>query len=146
MIMRIGRNSLNMAVARLIAQRGTCQRGRVGCVITQDGRVVSTGYVGAPSGLPHCKDTGCEIGANGGCSTTSHAEAGAIAFAARKGTPLEGSTLYITMSPCETCAKLIINAGIKKVIYGDEYRDAKGLELLIVAGLSVSQEVDNYED
>ena len=137
MAKRIGRDELNMRIAQLIAMRGTCQRGMVGCVITQDGRVVSTGYVGAPSGLPHCKDTGCEIGANGGCSTTSHAEAGAIAFAARKGVSLEGATLYVTMSPCDTCAKLIINAGIRCIIYKDGYRDTAGLELLVMAGLEV---------
>lgn len=144
---RIGRHTLNMAIAKLISQRGTCQRGRVGCVITQDGRIVSTGYVGAPAGMPHCLDEGCEIGANLGCSTTSHAEAGAIAFAARRGVVLEGSTLYTTLSPCETCAKLIINAGVKNVYYHDEYRDTKGLELLILAGLTVTREVTyTYED
>ena len=147
MITRIGRDELNMRIAQLMAMRGTCQRGSVGCVITQDGRVVSTGYVGAPAGMPHCPDEGCDMGPNGGCRTTSHAEAGAIAFAARKGVILEGSTLYVTLSPCETCAKLIINAGIREVYYKEPYRDTSGLELLIVAGLKVRQEVTyQYDD
>jgi len=132
---RILRDVLNMSIATLIAQRGTCTRAQVGCVITIDNRIVSTGYVGSPSGLPHCLDDGCIIGLDGGCTRTSHAEAGAIAFAARKGISLEGSTMYVTLSPCTSCAKLIINAGIKRLFYLKQYRDISGLELLGKAGI-----------
>lgn len=136
---RVGRHTLNMMIAQLISQRSTCNRAQVGCVITQEGRIVSTGYGGAPSGLPHCMDVGCKIGPDGGCIRTSHAEAGAIAFAARKGVALEGATLYVTLSPCLSCAKLIINAGISRVYYLEPYRDLSGIELLEKAGVSVSQ-------
>lgn len=132
---RIGRHTLNMKVAELMAERSTCTRAKVGCVISVSGRIISTGYAGAPSGVPHCIDVGCEIGSDGGCSTTLHAEAGAIAFAARKGVVLEGSTLYVTLSPCRSCAKLILTAGIKEVFYRKEYRDTSGIELLKKAGV-----------
>lgn len=134
---RISRDSLNLAIAHMVSLRGTCERASVGCVICQEGRVVSTGYVGSPSKTPHCTDAGCIIGPDGGCIRTSHAEAGAIAFAARKGVALEGSTLYTTLSPCLSCAKLIVNSGISRVVYQQKYRDESGLALLKQAGVIV---------
>ena len=137
---RISRDEMNMEIALIVAKRSTCNRARVGCVITQEGRIVSTGYGGAPSGLPHCLDEGCLIGENDmGCIRTTHAEQGAIAFAAKKGVSLEGSTLYVSLSPCLPCAKLIINAGIKRVIYLEQYRKTDGVELLKKAGISVEE-------
>lgn len=134
---RVSRDEMIMLIAGVVALRSTCKRGKVGCVITRDNRIISTGYVGAPAGLPHCIEGECEIGPDGGCIATSHAEAGAIAFAARKGIATEGSTLYTTLSPCLSCAKDIINAGIKRVVYLREYRDLSGLTLLMRAGVSV---------
>lgn len=138
---RISRDDLNMEIARVIALRGTCERGRVGAVIAKDGRIISTGYAGAPAGLPHCTEAGCLIGADGGCIRTSHAEAGAIAFAARKGIATEGATLYVTLAPCQSCAKLIINAGIERVVYGLPYRDSAGVDLLVKAGIEITQQL-----
>jgi dCMP deaminase len=119
-----------MELANVVAKRGTCTRGYVGAVIAIDGRVISTGYVGAPAGLPHCMDLGCDIGPDGGCQRTVHAEANAIAFAAKHGVPTKGSTLYTLVAPCLSCAKLIINAGITSVIYSRPYRDSGGLGML----------------
>jgi len=120
--MRLGRNELHMAVAMLMATRATCTRAQVGCVFTKNGRIVATGYNGAPTGMPHCLDEGCLLNPDtGSCERCVHAEAAAISFAARHGISLEGTTLYVTHSPCLACAKLIINAGVHTVIYKEEY-------------------------
>lgn len=122
------------------AKRGTCTRKYVGAVIAVETRVVSTGYVGAPHGMPHCLDAGCTLDpVTGGCIRTLHAESNAIAFAARKGISLEGGVLYVTLSPCLPCAKLIIASGIVGVKYLDRYRDTSGVELLQSVGVSVDQ-------
>lgn len=132
--MRPTRTDVLMAVAMVMATRSTCNRLQVGCVIAKDGRIISTGYAGAPSGLPHC---GPECNPDNPCNNTVHAEAGAIAYAARHGIAVEGATIYCTHSPCLACAKLIINSGIQEVIYDQEYRDKSGVELLLKAGKSV---------
>src|SRR5690348_17307641 len=92
---RISRQELMLGVAKLFGQRGTCPRARVGCVIEKDGRTLSTGYNGSPPKEPHCDDVGCQM-EDGHCIRTTHAEANAIAFAARYGIKLEGATLYVT--------------------------------------------------
>ena len=133
---RISRDEMLMRVAMLVALRGTCNRLQVGAVIAIDGRIISTGYVGAPAGMPHCSPETCNVSSP--CTRTMHAEANAIAWAARKGLPTEGATLYATHSPChDVCAKLIINAGIKRVVYGTEYRKTEGIELLRSVGIVV---------
>lgn len=124
-------------MATITSSRGTCTRASVGCVIAKDGRIISTGYVGAPSGLPHCTAVGCEPGPDGGCIRTVHAEANAIAFGARHGISTDGADLYCTHSPCASCAKLIINAGIVRVVYEHEYRIRGGINLLRMAGVMV---------
>ena len=137
---RITRTELNMRIAHLIAERSTCTRKKVGCVITTwEGAIITTGYVGSPSGLPHCLEVGCIIGPNCGCIRTVHAEQSAIAFAAKRGVALEDSILYVTLSPCVSCAMLIINSGIRKVVYAEEYRDISGINTLIQAGIEVVQ-------
>ena len=137
---RITRTELNMRIAHLIAERSTCTRKKVGCVITTwEGAIITTGYVGSPAGMPHCLDEGCIIGPNGGCIRTVHAEQSAIAFAAKRGVALEDSILYVTLSPCVSCAMLIINSGIRKVVYAEEYRDISGINTLIQAGIEVVQ-------
>jgi dCMP deaminase len=112
-----------------VSKRATCDRGRSGCVIVKDKRIMTTGYVGAPSGLPHCDEAGHDmrkvLDDNGNvtqhCVRTLHAEQNAIIQAARFGIPLEGATLYCKMTPCRTCAMMIINAGIKRVVCEKRY-------------------------
>lgn len=122
-----------MAHATIEAQEGTCNRLQVGAVIAIDGRVVATGYNGAPSHLLHCGDE-CYPGGPP-CKLAVHAEANAIAFAAKYGLATNLSTMVSTDSPCLDCARLIINAGIKEVFYSREYRDTKPLEELRAAGV-----------
>jgi dCMP deaminase len=126
--MRISRNKMLMDIAITVSQRGTCLRKRVGSVIAKDGRVLSIGYVGAPSGLPHCTPETCSLETP--CLLTIHAEANAVAFAAKEGIRLSGSTMYSTVSPCLNCAKLIINSGIKAIVFLEEYREISPLVLL----------------
>ncbi len=122
-----------LKIVELIGARGTCDRGRAGCVIAKEKRILSTGYVGSPVGTKHCDELGHEMHTvkhadnreTRHCIRTSHAELNAIANAARFGIPLEGATLYCHMTPCYTCAKLIINAGIKRVICNLDYHDGK---------------------
>ena len=109
-----------MKIVEIVGSRATCDRGRSGCVITKDRRIVSTGYVGSPAGIAHCDDVGHEMHtvthADGKqtrhCIRTTHAEQNAIAQAARVGASLDGGTLYCKMTPCYVCAKMIINTGI----------------------------------
>lgn len=128
-------------IAQLVAERSTCNRRKVGTVLAKDGIVLSTGYVGAPRNQPHCTDVGCEI-RDGGCVRTLHAEANAIAWSARRGIKTDGATLYSTLSPCLPCAKLLINAGIIRIVYIEKYRDPYPLEFL---KQRTNIEILNYE-
>lgn len=139
---RPSRDAVLLGVAELISERGTCTRAAVGAVLAREGRIISTGYVGAPSGTDHCTDRGCEIGTHNGCTRTVHAESNAIAFAARHGIATEGSTLYSTLAPCYDCAKLLINAGIERVVYKNNYRDLRGQQLFLQAGIGMFQLTD----
>ncbi len=123
-----------MEVANTIAKRATCDRGRSGCVIARNKQILVTGYVGSPIGLPHCDDVGhlfkqvthADGTTTNHCMRTVHAEQNAICQAARLGISLEGATLYCRMTPCRTCAMLIINCGIKRVV--SEFRYHTGTE------------------
>jgi len=126
---RMGRDEYLMRIASVVALRGTCSRARVGAVLAREGRVVSTGYNGSPSGTAHCEDEGCVSNGEGRCIRTVHAELNCICFAAKHGIGTEGTTLYVTHAPCLDCAKAIINAGIKEVLYLKEYTP-NGLRLL----------------
>lgn len=146
-----------MDMAEAAAQRSTCSRFHVGAIAAIESRPLVSGYNGTPSGMPHCDHTcdcgntdqygdlidklGCDIdcASQGPCKLVVHAEANAIAFAARHGIQLNTSTLYTTLEPCFTCAQLIINAGIVEVVYGVSYRDHAGMELLIAAGVGMWQ-------
>jgi dCMP deaminase len=118
-----------MELANAAAKRATCDRGRSGCVIVRDKQVLVTGYVGSPKGLPHCDDVGHlmkKVVHDDGsvtqhCVRTVHAEQNAICQAARRGIALEGGTLYCRMTPCRTCAMLIINCGIERVVCQHRY-------------------------
>lgn len=124
--------SILMDVAQLISKRSTCSRLQVGAVLARDGRIISTGYNGAPSGMPHCGHT-----SDFTCTISVHAEVNAIAYAARNGVATNDATLFTTHSPCRACAQLIINAGITTVYYDAGYRDPSGIELLSTAGVDV---------
>ena len=116
-------------LCREVGKRSTCGRGRSGAVITKDKRILATGYIGSPSNTPHCDDEGHlmmdEYDGQGNktehCVRTLHAEQNAIVQAARFGIPIEGATMYCKMEPCYVCAKMIINAGIKKVVSEFKY-------------------------
>lgn len=127
-----------MASAELWSKRSTCNRLHTGAVIAQDGRILSTGYNGVPAGLPHCNhENPTSTSEEDACYDAVHAEANAIAFAARMGIPIHGATMYATHQPCHSCAQIIINAGIYRVYYGQPYRRIEGLNLLSKAGVQV---------
>lgn len=121
-----------LKIVEMVGSRGTCDRFRGGCVITRNRRIIATGYNGSPVGLPHCDDAGHEMhtvthedgSTSRHCIRTTHAEQNAICDAARMGTALEGGTLYCQMTPCYTCAKMIINAGITRVVCAKDYHAA----------------------
>jgi len=136
--MRPSREEVLIGIAQLMAQRSTCSRKQVGALAEKEGRILATGYNGAPKGLPHCTDLGgCRLGLNGGCEDAVHAEANLVAFAAKHGISLWGATVYSTCAPCLECAKLLINAGIIEVAYFEKYRNPQGLELLQQAGIKI---------
>ena len=131
-------DQMYMAIAEIVALRSTCLRGRVGAVIAKDTRIVSIGYNGAPSKIGQCDQYGCIIDSDkGGCIRTIHAEQNAIAYASRIGIPIENAALYVTISPCIDCAKLILASGIKRLVYLQEYRNSYALEYLRLSGLEV---------
>ena len=134
---RISRHHMLMQMAMTASLRSTCQRKQVGALLAIDGRPISIGYGGAPSHFPHCDESICDL--TKPCTRTVHAEANAIAFAARKGIATEGSALYCTLAPCLDCAKLIINAGVLEVFYLEMYRSDEGLDLFRRAGTYVRQ-------
>ncbi len=135
-----------LEMARVIARRATCLRRRVGALLVQDKRILATGYNGAPSGLPHCEEVGCrreQLGVPSGqryeLCRALHAEQNAIIQAALHGVTTRGAVLYCTTQPCVTCAKMLINAGIVRVVYEGEFADALALEMLREAGVEVEQ-------
>lgn len=133
-------------LANLVGERGTCDRGQCGALITRDRRIVSTGYVGSPSGTVHCDEVGHEMhtvvnedgSSSQHCIRTTHAEQNAICQAARFGIALDGGTIYTKMAPCYTCAKMIINAGIKRVVCNQDYHaSARSKEIFKEAGVEL---------
>ena len=145
-----------MEICDTVAKRATCGRGRSGCVIAKDNRILVTGYVGSPAGLPHCDEVGHQmkqmIHEDGSvtqhCVRTVHAEQNAICQAAKNGISIEGATLYCRMTPCRTCAMLIINCGIKRVVCERKYHaGAESEELFSQAGVQLEffhDEVQQY--
>lgn len=134
-----------MDITRRVATRTTCLRRSVGAIIVRDKRILTTGYNGAPRGLAHCGEVGClreRMGIPSGqrldLCRALHAEQNAIIQAALYGTPIEGSSLYCTTQPCVTCAKMIINAGILRVIYENPYPDDFSIGLFTEAGIEVT--------
>ncbi|OOO00065.1 MAG: cytidine deaminase [Epulopiscium sp. Nele67-Bin004] len=129
-------------IAHLVKTRSTCLRRQVGAVVVKDKRILSTGYNGAPTGCTHCTDIGClrtklniPSGERHELCRALHAEQNAIAQAAEHGISMNGATIYVTTQPCTMCAKMLINAGISKIIYEGDYPDELALELLQETGI-----------
>lgn len=147
-----------MEVAAAVAKRATCDRGRTSCVIVRDRQILVTGYVGSPKGLPHCDEAGHlmktvthEDGhTSSHCLRTVHAEQNAICQAAKLGVGLKGATLYCRMAPCRTCAMMIINCGIERVVCQARYHaGAEAEELFAQAGVRLDfmgGELEAYPD
>jgi len=145
--MRPSRDQVLMQTAAIWAERSTCSRLHVGCVLSRSGRMLVQGYNGAPAGLPHCRDdvqegSGIPIIHPSERCRAAHAEQNAISWAGRVGVTLFYSEMHCTHQPCASCARSIINAGIIKVTYVEPYRLVEGLELMKAAGIEVCQMVD----
>ena len=131
---RPSREDVFMCIAHCMSWRGSCRRKQVGAIITtQSHRIVSSGYNGTLRGDLHCNKLGCNLEEK--CKHAVHAELNAIAFAAQAGVSLFNTILYCTTAPCYECAKVIVQVGISKVIYGGEYTDTLGIDLLIKHGV-----------
>ncbi|MFP5502907.1 MAG: deoxycytidylate deaminase [Candidatus Sericytochromatia bacterium] len=129
-----------LKMARVCAERATCDRRHVGAIIVRDNHPIATGYNGAPPGLAHCDEDGhllFEINGRMSCQRATHAEQNAINTAAKFGHRTEGATIYVTDQPCLNCAKAIITAGIKRVVWAEGYPDPISLEFLEAAGLEL---------
>ena len=131
-----------MRIAHEVATRSTCPRLAVGAVVVRDRRILTTGYNGSPSGMPHCEDVGCLIRVVDGresCQRTLHAEQNAIIQAAYHGVSVRNSLIYCTHQPCLLCVKMVMNAGIQEVRYVGAYPDPHAVELAAEGGLKVTQ-------
>ncbi len=143
--MRASWDEYFMQIAEIVKTRSTCLRRQVGAVIVKDHRIITTGYNGAPSGLWHCTERGiCErerlhipSGQRHELCRALHAEQNAIIQAANLGISTEGATIYITLQPCVICAKMLVNAGIKKIVYKGEYPDPLSQSILEEAGIEM---------
>src|SRR6187401_3138935 len=125
-----------MAIAREVATRSTCDRKHVGAVIVREKLILATGYNGSVRGLAHCDDEGHLI-EDGHCVRTIHAEANAIVQAARNGVRIDAADIYVTASPCFGCFKLIANAGLRRIVYGEFYREERTLVLADQLGIKL---------
>ncbi len=135
-----------MDITALVAKRTTCLRRAVGAIIVKDKRILSTGYNGAPSNIRHCREVGClreqlnvPSGQRHELCRGIHAEQNAIIQAAYYGVSIKGATLYCTTQPCSICAKMIINAGLKAIIYASGYADPMAIEMLEEAGIALTR-------
>ncbi len=145
-----------MEVARAVAKRATCDRGRSGCVIAKDKQILVTGYVGSAAGLAHCDEVGHQMKtvthedghSSQHCVRTTHAEQNAIVQAARTGVAIEGATVYCKMTPCTVCARMIINAGITRVVCDNRYHaGSETEEMFRKVGIELdyfNEEVEQY--
>jgi dCMP deaminase len=146
-------DDIYMNLAESLAQRSHCVKAQVGAVLTKDSRVISLGYNGPPAGTHNCDIEwpihGCPRDSKGSCSLALHAEQNAILYASKNNVEISGSTLYVTLSPCISCARVIFTTGIKRVIYLNSYADYKGLksdegvDFLTKFGVDVSRYAKN---
>jgi dCMP deaminase len=125
-----------MAIARVVSTRSTCDRKHVGAVIERDRMILATGYNGSIRGLPHCDDVG-HMMEEGHCVRTVHAEANAVVQAARNGVCVDRASIYVTASPCFGCFKLIANAGLCRIVFGEFYRDERIFQLSQQLGIEL---------
>jgi dCMP deaminase len=121
---RVSWDEYFMNIARVVSSRSTCDRKFVGSVIVRDKTILSTGYNGSIRGMPHCSEVG-HMMEDGHCVATIHAETNAVLQAAKNGVSIDGATVYVTASPCWACFKMITNAGIRRIVYGEFYRDSR---------------------
>ena len=142
-----------MEIAEVVKKRSTCIRRHVGAIIVKDKQILTTGYNGAPRNLEHCEKIGCKreqmkvpSGERHELCRALHAEQNAIIQAAYSGVSINGATLYVTTRPCVLCAKMCINAGIKRIIYKGDYPDTLSMELLDEAGIEMVKFKDDGED
>ena len=133
---RVSWGTYFMNIAKEVATRSTCDRKYIGAVIVREKTILSTGYNGSIKGLPHCDEAGHEM-VDDHCIRTTHAEANAIVQAAKNGVEINKSDIYVTASPCYNCFKLIANAGIKTIYYGEFYRENRILEHAKEAGIEL---------
>ncbi len=131
-------------ITHLVATRSTCLRRQVGALLVKDRNILATGYNGTPSGIRHCEETGClreqlkvPSGERHELCRGLHAEQNAIIQAARHGVNIDGSTLYCTTMPCIICTKMLINAGICRIVYAEGYSDALAQEMVAEAGIEI---------
>ena len=144
---RIDWDTYFMRIAQLVAERSTCLRAKIGAVIVRERSIISTGYNGAPSGMPHCLDVGCLIyrsttpdgTVEENCFRTIHAEINAIAQAAKNGSSIDGASIYVTASPCIHCLKVLINVGMKRIYYATPYKIHTVEEMLSTTGIELIQ-------
>lgn len=129
-------DSYFMEIAHVVASRATCDRKHVGAVIVRDRIILSTGYNGSIRGMPHCAEVG-HMMEDGHCVATIHAEANAIIQAARTGATIDGGTIYTTASPCWPCFKLIANTGIRRIVFGEFYRDDRIFDIARRLGIEL---------
>lgn len=133
-----------MRITKLVATRSSCLRRSVGAVLVKDKRILATGYNGAPAGMAHCEEAGClrdqlhiPSGERHELCRGLHAEQNAIIQAARQGTEIKDSTLYCTTAPCSLCAKMLINAGVTRIVYEGSYPDERAMAFFAEAGVEV---------
>jgi dCMP deaminase len=126
-----------MEVAKVVATRATCDRKHVGAVLVRDRHILATGYNGSLPGTPHCDDVG-HLMVDDHCLRTIHAEANAVAQAAKTGTNVAGATCYVTASPCFNCFKQLVGAGIKRIVCGEFYRDNLVIDQAASMGFDIS--------
>jgi dCMP deaminase len=134
--MRPGWDEYFMQIARTVGTRATCPRAAVGCVMVRRHRILTTGYNGAPRGVAHCTEVGCTL-VNEHCMRATHAEANAVVQGALHGVSLESATAYCTHQPCVNCSKLLISAGVTKIVYEQAYPDSLAIALLAEAGVAL---------
>ncbi len=133
---RVSWDQYFMNIAEVVASRSTCDRRFVGAVIVRDKTILSTGYNGSIRGLAHCTEVG-HMMENDHCVATIHAEANAIIQAARNGVMIDGATIYVTASPCWNCFKQIANSGIRRICYGQFYRDERIFDVAKELGIEL---------
>ena len=145
-MIRPGWDEYFMEITRLVSRRSSCLRRQVGAVLVKDKNILASGYNGVPTGITHCAETGClraklnvPSGERHELCRGLHAEQNAIIQAAKHGTNIDGATLYSTTMPCIICAKMIINAGIKRVVYEEGYADQLSMEMVAESGLLVEK-------